>query len=148
MLSFYHTHTGERLTATYFENGRYVPQALRAIDHLLRDFRSGELHVIDRQLLDQLFTLAGCCGGSSFEVVSGYRSRKTNAMLRQTTGGVASHSLHLEGRAVDVRLEGCDTVRLRRAALAMACGGVGYYPSSDFVHLDTGRFRTWGAPGV
>ena len=144
-LSFYHTHTGERLTVAYCESGRYVPDALRAIDHLLRDFRSEKTHAIDRRLLDQLFALATCCGGRTFEVISGYRSPQTNAMLRQTTAGVAAHSLHLDGRAIDVRLEGFDTAKLHRAALAMARGGVGFYPQSDFVHLDTGRFRTWGA---
>ena len=144
-LSFYHTHTGERLTATYFERGDYVPDALQAVNRLLRDFRTETEHVIDPRLLDQLYALNACCGGRSFEVISGYRSPQTNAMLRKTSSGVASHSLHIEGRAIDVRLEGCDTERLHRAALAMARGGVGFYPRSDFVHLDTGRFRTWGA---
>ena len=144
-LSFYHTHTDERLTVTYFESGGYVPGALRAVDHLLRDFRTATTHVIDPRLLDQLYALTQCCGGRNFEVLSGYRSPQTNAMLRQTTAGVAAHSLHLEGRAIDVRLAGFDTAGLRRAAVAMARGGVGFYPQSDFVHLDTGRFRTWGA---
>jgi len=144
-LSFYHTHTGEHLTATYYERGAYVPDALQAVNRLLRDFRTETVHVIDPHLLDQLYALNACCGGRSFEVISGYRSPQTNAMLRHTTNGVATHSLHIEGRAIDIRLEGCDTARLHRAALAMARGGVGFYPRSDFVHLDTGRFRTWGA---
>ena len=144
-LSFYHTHTGERLTATYYERGGYVPDALQAVNRLLRDFRTETVHVIDPHLLDQLYALNACCGGRSFEVISGYRSPQTNAMLRKTSSGVAAHSLHIDGRAIDVRLEGCDTERLHRAALAMARGGVGFYPRSDFVHLDTGRFRTWGA---
>ncbi|MGE5130360.1 MAG: YcbK family protein [Sphingomonadaceae bacterium] len=144
-VSFYHTHTGERLTATYYERGGYVPDALQAVNWLLRDFRTETVHVIDPRLLDQLYALNACCGGRSFEVISGYRSPQTNAMLRKTSSGVASHSLHIDGRAIDVRLEGCDTERLHRAALAMARGGVGFYPRSDFVHLDTGRFRTWGA---
>lgn len=144
-LRFYHTHTSERLTVTYFDDGRYVPAALGAVNHLLRDFRTEKVHVIDPSLLDQLFALNQSCDGRRFEVISGYRSPKTNAMLRHTTKGVAAHSLHLKGRAIDVRLEGCDTARLHRAALAMARGGVGFYPRSDFVHLDTGRFRTWGA---
>lgn len=144
-VSFYHTHTGERLTATYYERGGYVPGALQAVNWLLRDFRTETVHVIDPRLLDQLYALNACCGGRSFEVISGYRSPQTNAMLHRTSSGVATHSLHIEGRAIDVRLEGCDTERLHRAALAMARGGVGFYPRSDFVHLDTGRFRTWGA---
>ena len=144
-LSFYHTHTGERLMATYFEHGRYLPDALQAVNLLLRDFRTETVHVIDPHLLEQLYALNACCGGRSFEVISGYRSPQTNAMLRKTSSGVAKHSLHIDGRAIDVRLDGCDTERLHRAALAMARGGVGFYPRSDFVHLDTGRFRTWGA---
>lgn len=143
-VSFYHTHTGERLKVTYFENGRYISESLRAVNHLLRDFRTEEVHVIDRRLLDQLFALAGCCGGGTFEVISGYRSPATNSMLRETTNGVAAHSLHQYGRAIDVRLSGFDTAKLCEAAIGSACGGVGFYPKSNFVHLDTGRFRTWG----
>ncbi|HVC11120.1 MAG TPA: DUF882 domain-containing protein [Burkholderiales bacterium] len=143
-ISFYHTHTGERLKATYFEGGRYLPDALRAIDHLLRDFRTGQVHAIDRRLLDQLAALDACCGGGTFEVISGYRSSATNELLRETTSGVAAHSLHLAGRAIDVRLSGFDTAKLRAAAIAARRGGVGFYPRSDFVHLDTGRYRTWG----
>lgn len=144
-LSFYHTHTGERLTVTYAENGRYVPGALREVDHLLRDFRTETTHPMDPRLLDQLVALNRCCGERTFEVISGYRSPQTNAMLRHASSGVATHSLHIEGRAIDVRLTGYETARLCNAALAMASGGVGFYPRSDFVHLDTGRFRTWGA---
>lgn len=144
-VSFYHMHTGERLKAVYFENGRYVPDALRQVDHLLRDFRTGQVHAIDPRLLDQLAALAACCGRGTFDVISGYRSPATNAMLRATTRGVAAHSLHLKGRAIDVRLSGCETARLCEAALAARRGGVGFYPKSNFVHIDTGRFRTWGA---
>ena len=105
-----------------------------------------QAQVIDPKLLDLLNPRHHRLGSNApFEVISGYRSPKTNAMLRHTTRGVAAHSLHLDGRAIDVRLEGCDTSTLHRAALAMARGGVGFYPHSDFVHLDTGRFRTWGA---
>jgi uncharacterized protein YcbK (DUF882 family) len=143
-VAFYHMHTGEHLKAVYFDDGRYLPDALRAVDHLLRDFRTGQVHAIDPRLLDQLAALAACCGRGTFDVISGYRSPATNATLRATTSGVAAHSLHLEGRAIDVRLSGCETARLRAAALAARRGGVGFYPESDFVHLDTGRFRTWG----
>lgn len=143
-VSFYHTHTGERLKAVYYENGRYVPDALDAINRVLRDFRTGQVHRIDRRLLDQLAALDACCGGGTFEVISGFRSPATNAMLRETTSGVAAHSLHMQGRAIDVRLSGFDTAKLRAAALRARRGGVGFYPASDFVHLDTGRFRTWG----
>jgi uncharacterized protein YcbK (DUF882 family) len=139
-----HTHTGEALTVTYFADGAYVPEALAQIDHLLRDFRTGEVSPIGTGLLDALHALAGVCGGETFEVISGYRSAATNAMLQNTSEGVATNSLHLQGRAVDVRLTGFDTAKLRDAAIALGRGGVGYYPASDFVHLDTGRVRRWG----
>lgn len=144
-LTLHHTHTGERLSVTYFAAGEYLPEPLAQLDRLLRDFRTGAATVMDRALFDQLHTLALACGGGAFEIVSGYRSPATNAMLRaKGGGGVARNSLHLQGRAVDVRLTGCDTARLRRAAAVMGRGGVGWYPRSDFVHLDTGRPRTWG----
>jgi uncharacterized protein YcbK (DUF882 family) len=143
-LAFHHTHTDERLEVTYFENGSYLTQPLAAVEYLLRDFRTGELHAIDVRLLDILHTLTDRCGKGCFEVISGFRSPVTNAHLRATTEGVASNSLHLTGRAIDVRLRGCDTARLRAAAMALAEGGVGYYPQSNFVHLDTGRVRSWG----
>lgn len=141
-LAFHHLHTGERLELAYFTGGRYVADALNRINHVLRDFRSGELHRIDTVLLDLLHSLSVACGGGTFEVISGYRSPQTNTMLLET-GGVATRSLHMEGRAIDIRLSGCDTRRLRDGALAMTAGGVGYYPVSDFVHVDTGRVRSW-----
>ncbi|HLE65999.1 MAG TPA: DUF882 domain-containing protein, partial [Burkholderiales bacterium] len=113
-----------------------------------RDFRTGETHPIDPRLLDTLNVLCALCGGGVFEVISGYRSPKTNAMLRGAGGGVAEHSLHVEGRAIDLRLTGFRTARLRDAAIALGRGGVGYYPKSDFVHLDTGRVRNWGSQNV
>jgi len=143
-LSLHSIHTDERLELTYFENGSYVPDAVAAIEWLLRDFRTGEQHAIELSLIDMLHALQELCRGSGFEVISGYRSAVTNAQLHATTEGVAPNSLHLSGRAVDVRLSGCETLRLREAALALRQGGVGYYPQSDFVHLDTGRVRSWG----
>ncbi|MCL4798818.1 MAG: DUF882 domain-containing protein [Burkholderiales bacterium] len=143
-LSFSHTHTGERLHAVYFADGAYRPEALAEVQHLLRDFRTGEAHAIDVALLDTLHALCGACGGRAFEIISGYRSPGTNAMLRRTGGGgVARRSLHMDGRAIDVRLVGVDTARLRDAAKVLGRGGVGYYRESDFVHLDTGRPRSW-----
>ncbi len=142
-LSFYHTHTSEKLDIVYAENGAYVPEALSAIDYLLRDFRSGDVHSIDPRLLDLLHTVRTRTGGGHFEVISGFRSPATNEMLRERSGSVARNSMHLKGQAIDVRLTGVDSFRLRRAAVALARGGVGYYPDSDFVHLDTGRVRTW-----
>lgn len=143
-LRFYHTHTGEKLDVVYAQNGNYVAEALGEINHLLRDFRSGVVHPIDPRLLDILSAVQERTGGAGrFEVISGYRSPGTNDMLRHQSSGVAKNSLHLQGQAIDVRLTGTDTRNLRRAAIAMGQGGVGYYPASDFVHLDTGRFRTW-----
>ena len=143
-LRFHHLHTGEKLSLVYFAGNRYLPNALAAIDHLLRDFRTDDEHVIDRALLDLLFDVSLKIGRNTcFEVISGYRSPATNAMLRGTSNKVATGSLHMQGRAIDLRVQGLDAILLRNAATAMQRGGVGYYPSSDFVHLDTGRFRTW-----
>jgi uncharacterized protein YcbK (DUF882 family) len=143
-LSFHHTHTDEALEVTYFEHGIYLEDALAQVDRLLRDFRTGEVAPIDPALLDILHRAATVCGGRRFEVISGYRSAVTNSSLADRSSGVARNSLHLQGRAIDVRLTGYDTVKLRHACVALGLGGVGYYPSSDFVHLDTGRVRTWG----
>lgn len=142
-LSLYHTHTGERLQVTYFEDGAYVPDALASINALLRDFRSGEATRIDPALFDTLHALNLACGAGTFEVISAFRSPATNEMLRARSSGVAGNSLHVHGRAIDVRLSGRDTRRLRDAAIALGRGGVGYYASSNFVHLDTGRVRSW-----
>jgi uncharacterized protein YcbK (DUF882 family) len=143
-LSFHHLHTGEQLDITYFEQGDYVEAALAQIDHLLRDFRTGEVARIDPGLLDILHATAGACEHGRFEIISGYRSATTNANLAEKSAGVARNSLHMQGRAVDVRLTGYDTAKLWRVCVALGLGGVGFYPASDFVHLDTGRFRTWG----
>lgn len=142
-LAFRHTHTGERLEVAYFARGEYLPAALARIDWLLRDFRTGEARRMDTRLLEALHALSAI-GSREFEIISAYRSPKTNGQLRQASRGVAERSLHLEGRAIDVRLAGLHTARLRDAALALGAGGVGYYPKSDFVHLDTGRVRRWG----
>jgi uncharacterized protein YcbK (DUF882 family) len=140
----YHIHTAERLSVTYRENGVLVPDALAAIKYFLRDFRTGEIHDIDVDLLDTLSLLHEAAERrGSFEVISGFRSPRTNAALRRVTDGVAEGSLHMAGRAIDVRSTGIATKDLRAAALELARGGVGYYPSSNFVHLDTGAFRAW-----
>jgi uncharacterized protein YcbK (DUF882 family) len=143
-LSFWHTHTDETLEITYFEQGGYVTAALGQVNRFLRDFRTGEVAAIDPGLLDILHRAAQVCGKQRFEVISGYRSPVTNASLADRSSGVARNSLHVEGRAIDVRLTGCDTAKLRHACVALGLGGVGYYPESDFVHVDTGRVRTWG----
>jgi uncharacterized protein YcbK (DUF882 family) len=143
-LRFVHTHTSERLDVEYFSAGRYLPDALASVDHLLRDFRTGEVHVIEPSLLDLLHQLASEAGAvRPFEVISGYRSPATNAALRARSEGVAAGSLHMKGQAVDIRVGGVPLARLHQAALAIRGGGVGYYPASDFVHVDVGRVRAW-----
>ncbi|QWF69844.1 DUF882 domain-containing protein [Methylomonas paludis] len=144
-LAFEHTHTGDKLKLTYFEKGRYIKSALREIDYILRDFRSGDIYPIDIDLIDQLHDIKAMLGVGNrpFHIISGYRSPETNSWLHNETSGVATNSLHMQGRAIDIRVEGIDSRRIRHAALAMNRGGVGYYPDSDFVHLDTGKPRTW-----
>jgi uncharacterized protein YcbK (DUF882 family) len=143
-LKLYNTHTGEQLTATYWAEGRYQQSELAAIDRLLRDHRSGAVQAMDRRLFDILYALQARVGvRGTYEVISGYRSPATNARLRRAGGGVAKDSLHTHGQAIDIRLGGLALADLRRAALGLRAGGVGYYPGQDFLHLDTGRVRTW-----
>ena len=143
-LAFRHTHTGDTLALAYAVGDRYFPDALARVNRLLRDFRTGEVRPIDPQLLDQLHTMSALTGSKApFEVISGFRSPATNGALQQRGRGVATHSLHLEGRAIDVRLADVDLADLRDAALSLKQGGVGYYRESRFVHLDTGRVRRW-----
>jgi uncharacterized protein YcbK (DUF882 family) len=143
-LSFVHLHTGERTTIEYFQTGRYVPDALAAANRLLRDFRTGDVAAIDPALLDLLHGLGERLGiAPTFEVISGYRSPATNAALHRRSAGVASGSLHMLGRAIDIRVPGVPLPVLQATALSLRGGGVGYYPSSNFVHVDTGRVRRW-----
>ncbi|HXQ13776.1 MAG TPA: DUF882 domain-containing protein [Caulobacteraceae bacterium] len=143
-LAFNNLHTGETLDVAYYENGCYVGDALAEVNHVLRDFRTGDVHVIEPRLLDLLTVLAASLETkSAFGVISGYRSPQTNAMLHEQSGQVASGSLHMQGQAIDIRLPGVDSATVRDAALKLAIGGVGYYPTSDFVHVDVGRVRRW-----
>lgn len=143
-LSFYHTHTGEKLDIQYGEIGGYDTRALAEIDKFLSDFRTGEVHPIDPHLLDQLASISHTFGNQgTFEVISGFRSPKTNQQLRSNSSKVAKRSLHMKGQAIDVRLTGVRIKSLQQCALRLQCGGVGYYPKSDFIHLDTGRVRYW-----
>jgi uncharacterized protein YcbK (DUF882 family) len=143
-LSLHNLHTGERLSLVYREGDRYLPDALASVDRLLRDHRTGEVHPIAPHLLDLLHDLREAMGARrEFEVISGFRSQATNDALRARSGGVAAGSLHRVGEAADVRLPDVETARLRRAAIALSRGGVGYYPVEDFVHVDVGRVRTW-----
>jgi len=143
-LSFVHTHTGETLTSEYFCDGCYQPREMARINHLLRDFRTGEQHDIDPRVLDILADLQVFSDRElTFQVISGYRSPHTNAMLHSRSHQVAEHSLHMDGEAIDIRVDGLPTAKLHQLALSMARGGVGYYPTSDFVHVDCGRVRQW-----
>jgi uncharacterized protein YcbK (DUF882 family) len=143
-LRFLHTHTGERASVTYFEAGRYLEDGLAELNHLLRDFRTGDATRIDPALFDVLHGVQQLSGSTgTFEIISGYRSPATNEALRKAGRGVARKSQHTLGKAIDVRLTDLDTAKLRDAGIALGRGGVGYYASSDFVHLDTGRARRW-----
>lgn len=147
VLSFFNTHTGERLKTAYSSGGEYHPEALEAVNHILRDFRANEIKPIDPRLLDLLHELGGTLETDQpFHVISGYRSPKTNAQLRERGGaatGVASHSLHMVGQAIDIRLPGVNLDNLRGAARSLKIGGVGFYPDLNFVHVDVGRVRYW-----
>lgn len=147
-LSFVHTHTAEKLSIEYCCDGRYDPEALAKLNRLLRDFRTGEVKPIDPKLFDLLHELSSELGtdDAPFHIISGYRSPFTNTMLQKRGGshtGVASKSLHMVGKAMDIRLPEVKLKSLREAAASLKRGGVGYYPSSNFVHVDTGRVRYW-----
>ena len=143
-LSFYNLHTHERLSVCYCLDGKYDPVALKKINHILRDHRSGRIKPIDTRLLDLLHSLSGHFRTQKpFHIISGYRSPETNTKLRRNGRGVASKSMHMLGKAIDIRLPGVKTCDLRDAAIKTKGGGVGYYSKSDFVHVDIGRVRYW-----
>jgi len=143
-ISLYNIHTDEKLSVEYCAEGEYCPEAFREINHFFRDFRTGEIKPIDPGLLDLLQTIARKVKPDSrVHLVSGYRSPATNRLLRQESDGVARHSLHMQGLAADIRMPGSDLRTLHRVALGLRAGGVGYYPASDFIHVDTGRVRYW-----
>lgn len=144
-LALFHTHTGERIELVYASGERYLPEAMDGLNHFLRDHYSGDIGLMDPLLFDMLHRMRELLGASGrFDVISGYRCPATNGHLRQTRGGgVAKKSLHMEGRAIDVRLPGVPLAELHAAALSLRAGGVGYYPDDQFIHLDTGRVRNW-----
>ena len=143
-LSFYNTHTGEKLSATFWSDGNYLDDGIEQISWILRDHRAGTASAMDPKLLDLLHQLqAKVEHQGEFHIISGYRSPATNKMLNKKSSGVAKRSYHMLGKAIDVRLPGFDTKQLRKAALSLKGGGVGYYASSNFVHLDVGRVRYW-----
>lgn len=145
VLALAHTHTHEQIDLTYAIDDRYVPAALGQLNRFLRDHYTGEVGVIDPGVFDQLHRVQQALGSTSaFEVISGYRCPATNQHLRESRGGgVAKRSLHMDGRAIDVRLPGVPLADLRDAALSLRAGGVGFYPQGQFVHIDTGRVRSW-----
>ena len=143
-LRFRHTHTNEELDVVYWKSGNYLPHPLEQIDYLLRDFRTNETHSIDTELLDTLHLLyVHTSSQGHFEIISAYRSPATNEMLRSKSKGVAKRSMHMLGKAIDVRLSDAEVSKIRDAAYALRRGGVGYYAKSNFLHVDSGRFRTW-----
>lgn len=141
----YHTHTGERIDVVYRSGDTYSTQAEEQLDHFLRDHRTGDVRHYDPRVFDILSDLAVSVGrpGAEIEIICGYRSPWSNEFLRARSSGVARTSLHMQAHAIDIRIPGVDTLTLRNAALALGRGGVGYYPRSGFVHVDTGRVRTW-----
>ncbi len=143
-LDFYNLHTGETLRSVYWAEGEYIPTELDSINHMLRDHRNGSQIEIDRSLLDLLHDIRAVTGFSNpLHVISGYRSPATNAKLRKNSGGVAKKSLHMQGKAIDIRMPGLSLDQLHSKALSLRAGGVGYYRRSNFIHLDVGRVRNW-----
>lgn len=143
-ISFYNLHTSERLSTTYWAEGQYIPESLDDINRIFRDHRNGDVLQIAPKLLDALCELRSMLDSKEpFELISGYRSPATNTKLRQQGHGVAENSLHTKGMAADIRMPGRSLALLRRTAISLKAGGVGYYPESQFVHVDIGRVRTW-----
>jgi uncharacterized protein YcbK (DUF882 family) len=144
-LTLYHTHTGERIRITYRRGDEYIPEALAKLDYFLRDYRTGAVRHFDPHLYDVLSDLTSSIGhpGGEIDIVCGYRTPSTNESLRAHSSGVSKNSLHMQAEAIDLRMPDVDTLTLRKAALALRRGGVGYYPHSDFIHVDIGRVRQW-----
>jgi uncharacterized protein YcbK (DUF882 family) len=144
-LRLYETHTREHIDVVYWRDDHYLPAALNQLDHFLRDSVTGDVHHYDPRVFDVLFDLTRTSArpNGEIQVICGYRTPQTNEYLRTHTSGVAKRSLHMQAEAIDIRLPGVKTSVLRDAALALGRGGVGYYPVSDFIHVDVGRVRRW-----
>jgi uncharacterized protein YcbK (DUF882 family) len=145
-LALAHTHTREKIELVYASGEQYWPRALGRLNHFLRDHYTGDIGLMDAQVFELLHRVQQALGSKGrFEVISGYRCPATNTRLRQSSGGdgVAQKSLHMQGRAIDVRLPGVPLAELHEAALSLRAGGVGFYPREQFIHLDTGRVRSW-----
>jgi uncharacterized protein YcbK (DUF882 family) len=143
-LSFRNQHTNESFSGIYRVGDRYLPSAFKEINYILRDFRMDEVFPVDPRVVDIMFMMKHKIGTTTpFEILSGYRCPKTNAMLSRRGSGVARNSLHMTGQAIDLRLPGWKTSYLKKIARNLRSGGVGYYPKSNFVHIDTGKVRSW-----
>lgn len=143
-IAFRHAHTGETFSGVYRVGDRYLPEAFERMNYVLRDFRTTEVFPMDPRVIDILSLLYGRMDANEpYQILSGYRSPKTNAMLRHGSSGVARNSFHMYGQAIDIRIPGQNTKMIRNTALALKAGGVGYYPRSNFVHVDTGKVRSW-----
>lgn len=144
ILTLNNLHTGESIKAEFFDGQGYNKEELSRLNHLFRDYRANKVKNIDPLLFDQLYRLQGLLGTTKpVQLISGYRSLDTNNELRERSRGVAKHSFHMQGRAMDFHIEGIQLSKIRKAALKMRAGGVGYYPRSNFVHIDTGPTRSW-----
>jgi uncharacterized protein YcbK (DUF882 family) len=144
-LRMFHTHTGERIDVAFRDEAGYIPEGLAKLDHFLRDHRTGDVHHYDPRLFDLLNDLLASAGNpeAELQIICGYRSPWSNEYLRTHTAGVAKRSLHMEAEAIDIRLPGVPTAKVRDLALSLGKGGVGFYPTSNFVHVDVGRVRRW-----
>jgi len=143
-LNLYNTHTGEALKSVFWAEGAFIPDALADINKILRDHRTNDVAAMDPQLLSLLNNITSLVSpGDTLHIISGYRSPLSNQALADQSNGVAKRSLHMEGKAIDIRIPGRDLSRLRDSALSLKSGGVGFYPKSQFVHVDTGRVRSW-----
>jgi uncharacterized protein YcbK (DUF882 family) len=143
-IRLYNTHTGESLRSVFWAEGQFIPDALQDINKLLRDHRNNKIAPIDPKLIVLLNEVSDKFGDTqALHVISGYRSPESNAKLATRSGGVARHSMHMDGKAIDIRIPGKNLAQLHKAAMSMRACGVGYYPDSQFVHMDTGRVRYW-----
>ena len=143
VLRLYNTHTGESLRTVFWAEGQFIPDALQDLNKLLRDHRNNKIAPIDPKLLVLLNEVSNKFGDSQLHIISGYRSPESNAKLAANGNGVAKHSMHMDGKAIDIRMPGKDLVQVKKAAMSLRGGGVGYYADSQFVHMDTGRVRYW-----
>lgn len=143
-ISLQNSHTGETFSGVYRVGDKYLPEAFERINYVLRDFRADEIFPMDPRAIDIISAVHRYAGTQeAYSVISGYRSPRTNAHLRSQSRGVAKHSLHMSGQAIDVRLGDVPARHIREVATKLRAGGVGYYPREEFVHLDSGSFRTW-----